>query len=85
MNPTSIESHLVLVLVEWVVILLLARGFGRLALAVGQPLAVGEITAGLLLGPSVLGALWPEAMQFLFPDSTQKSLQILAKVGLILL
>jgi Kef-type K+ transport system membrane component KefB len=85
MNPTSIESHLVLVLVEWVVILLLARGFGRLALALGQPLAVGEITAGLLLGPSVLGALWPEAMQFLFPDSTQKSLQILAKVGLILL
>jgi Kef-type K+ transport system membrane component KefB len=85
MNPTAIEGHLKLVLLQWAIIIVMAWVFGRLGRKLGQPLAVGEILAGLLLGPSFLGAIWPEAMASLFPASTQESLQLLAKVGLILL
>jgi Kef-type K+ transport system membrane component KefB len=85
MNPTAIESHLKMVLWQWIVIIALAWLFGRLARRFRQPLAVGEITAGLLLGPSVLGALWPEGFTALFTGQTQQSLQLLGKIGVILL
>ena len=85
MNPTEIESHLKLVLIEWTVIIAAAWAFGRLARRVGQPLAVGEILAGILLGPSALGAVWPGDWPVLFPPETQQSLELLGKLGLILL
>lgn len=59
--------------------------FGRLGKRVGQPLAVGEMAAGLLLGPSALGLIWPDSWPALFPLHTQQSLQLLAKLGLVLL
>ncbi len=85
MNPTAIEDHLKLVLLQWAAIIAVAWMMGRLARKVGQPLAVGEIAGGLLLGPSVFGAFWPEGMHWLFPAETQQSLQLLAKLGLIFL
>lgn len=85
MNPTAIESHLRLVLYQWVIIIAVAWTFGRLFKSLGQPLAVGEIAAGLLLGPSGLGAIWPAEWPVLFPAETQQSLQLLAKLGLIFL
>lgn len=85
MNPTAIESHLKWVLLQWMVIIAVALAFGRLGRRCGQPLAVGEILGGILLGPSVLGLVWPEGMHWLFRDDTQQSLQLLAKLGLILL
>jgi Kef-type K+ transport system membrane component KefB len=85
MNPTEIESHIKFVLGQWLLIIAVAWVFGRLACRVRQPLAVGEIAAGILLGPSVLGQVSPELMHFLFPAETQQSLQLLAKIGLIFL
>ncbi len=85
MNPLAIESHLKLVLVQWMVIIAVAWVMGRLGRRLGQPLAVGEIAGGLLLGPSFLGWVWPEVFQALFPAETSSSLQLLAKLGLILL
>jgi Kef-type K+ transport system membrane component KefB len=85
MNPTAIENHLKLVLIEWMIIIAMAWLFGRLGKKVGQPLAVGEILAGLLLGPSALAAIWPKDWPPLFPNETQQSLQLLGKLGLILL
>jgi len=85
MNPTAIESHLKAVLLQWMVIMAVAWLMGRLGRRLGQPLAVGEIAGGLLLGPSFLGWLWPDFMHALFPAETSQSLQLLAKLGLILL
>src|SRR5438046_4661177 len=55
------------------VILLFCRLVGAIALRFGQPQVVAEMLAGVLLGPSLFGLVWPEAQQWLFPwDSTQK-------------
>lgn len=85
MNPTGIESHIRLVLFQWVIIIVAAWAFGRLAKRLQQPLAVGEILAGIILGPSVLGLVWPSHWPPMFPPETQQSLQLLGKIGLILL
>ncbi len=85
MNPTGIESHLKLVLGQWILIIACAWVFGRAGRRLGQPLAVGEILAGVLLGPSLFGALWPSAFASIFPPSTAQSMQLLGKLGLIFL
>ncbi|MFN8581153.1 MAG: cation:proton antiporter [Gemmatimonadaceae bacterium] len=85
MNPAAIEGYLRTILLQWFVIIALARIAGRVAKAVGQPPAVGEIAAGILLGPSFLGAVWPTGIAWLFPSDTQPTMQVLAKIGVILL
>ena len=85
MNPAGIESHVRLVLLQWLIIIAAAWAFGRLAKKVGQPSVVGEIFAGILLGPSALGLIWPAEWPVLFPAETQQSLKLLGKLGLILL
>lgn len=98
MNPTAIERHLTLVLIQWMIIIAAAFVFGRLGKRLlCQPLAVGEIAAGIILGPSVLGAAgdalagcfnapWLAALPAkIFPPETQTSMQLLGKVGLLLL
>jgi Kef-type K+ transport system membrane component KefB len=85
MNPVAIEGHLKLVLIQWIIIIVAAHFFGRLGKRFGQPLAVGEITAGILLGPSALGLIWPHDWPVIFPQTTQTSLQLLGKLGLIFL
>jgi Kef-type K+ transport system membrane component KefB len=85
MNPVAIEGHLKLVLLQWMIIIAAAWAFGRLGKRFGQPLAVGEIAAGILLGPSALGLIWPADWPVLFPKETQQSLQLLGKLGLIFL
>jgi Kef-type K+ transport system membrane component KefB len=55
------------------VILLFCRIVGAIAARLGQPYVVAEMLAGVLLGPSLFGLLWPEAQHWLFPwDVTQK-------------
>ncbi len=55
------------------VILLFCRLVGAIALRFGQPQVVAEMLAGVLLGPSLFGLLWPEAQRWLFPwDTTQQ-------------
>jgi Kef-type K+ transport system membrane component KefB len=85
MNPVAIEGHLKLVLIQWIVIIAAAWAFGRLGKRFGQPLAVGEIAAGIILGPSALGLIWPSDWPVMFPKETQQSLQLLGKLGLVFL
>jgi Kef-type K+ transport system membrane component KefB len=63
------------------VILAACRVCGWLAQRLGQPQVVGEMIAGVLLGPSLLGFLWPEAQAFLFPPETLKTLYVGAQLG----
>ncbi|MFF0577548.1 cation:proton antiporter domain-containing protein [Streptosporangium saharense] len=78
-------DHSVQLFAAITVVILAARLFGRLARSVGQPPVVGEIFAGLCLGPSVLGALLPGASAWLFPMEVRPVLQGLADLGLIAL
>jgi Kef-type K+ transport system membrane component KefB len=66
---------------QWAVILVAARVCGTLLGWLGQPPVVGEMTAGLLLGPVVLGRLFPSAQAALFPQSSLVALDSLAQVG----
>jgi Kef-type K+ transport system membrane component KefB len=65
-------------------VLLLGRILGLLFRYVGQPPVIGEVVAGILLGPSVLGVLWPQAGQLVMPASVAPSLEVVAQLGVIL-
>src|SRR6185312_12487320 len=71
------------------VLLLIVAGrlLGEVMLRLGQPAVMGQLIAGLLLGPSVLGALWPGAEQFLFPKSPEQKAMLngLSRFGILML
>jgi Kef-type K+ transport system membrane component KefB len=97
MRKVSVEEMLLPLLIQLVLIIAAARVFAVLFRRIGQPAVVGEITAGLVLGPSVLGRLWPELHSAIFhpalaglpPDAADlllsRVLTALAEVGLLLL
>lgn len=62
-------------------ILAVCRGVGWLARLIGQPQVVGEMIAGVLLGPSLFGLLLPQYQQMLFPKDTLKTLYVGAQLG----
>jgi len=68
-------------LLDIVVILIAARLFAALARKLGQPPVIGEIVAGIVLGPTVLGNLIGDG---LFPKDVQPALTALADIGLVL-
>jgi Kef-type K+ transport system membrane component KefB len=72
-------------LVELVAILIAARTAGKIAHWLGQPRVVGEIVAGLLLGPSLFGRLFPNQFDFVFHSISPLPLIILSQIGLTLL
>ncbi len=72
------------ILLQLIVILIVVQIFGSLFKLIGQQWVIGEILAGLVLGPSLLGALLPGVKGILFPASTLPTLQTLGDIGLIL-
>jgi Kef-type K+ transport system membrane component KefB len=79
------ESVLFSVLLQLIIIVLAARCANELSRRMGQPGAVGEIVAGLLLGPSLLGYVLPGLSQFLFKSSAAAPIAVISQIGLILL
>lgn len=69
---------------QLVVILTAARLFGMGAKAIGQPAVIGEMLAGIALGPSLLGSLAPELATQLFPTSSLTALNGLSQLGVLL-
>ncbi|WP_077153474.1 cation:proton antiporter [Bacteroides bouchesdurhonensis] len=80
----NLHHPLTTLLIQIIAVLLMVRLFGYLFNYIGQPGVIGEIVAGIVLGPSVLGALFPDAFQFLFPPDSLTNLELLSQVGLIL-
>ncbi len=77
------HNPIALLLIQAMVIIPLARLLGTLFSKIGQPMVIGEIIAGLLLGPSFLGWIAPDAYHFLFPESSLHALNLLSQLGLI--
>ena len=80
-------DHLLIFWIQLLVLLSAAHALGVLARRVGQPPVVGALAAGLLLSPSVLGAISPDAYGWLFPDDPRQQglLQGVAWIGVALL
>lgn len=73
-----------LLLTQVLVILVAAWGCGQVLRHFGQPPVIGEMAAGLILGPVVFGALSPELHAAVFPAASLPSLSSLATMGLVL-
>lgn len=64
-------------------ILFLSFLITRLFRFIGQPDVIGEMAAGIMLGPSLLGLISPDAYQFLFPPASLPNLHSLSQLGLL--
>jgi Kef-type K+ transport system membrane component KefB len=69
---------------QLVVVLAVARGCGAVARRFGQPAVIGEMFAGIALGPSLLGAVAPSVSAMIFPPESLGFLNALSQVGVLL-
>lgn len=80
----NLQYPLAILLLQILTIIIVARIFGFFCKKIGQPTVIGEIVAGIFLGPSFLGLFFPEYAGFLFPKQSLPNLQFLSQIGLIL-
>lgn len=72
---------------QFVLLLLLGRGLGELMQRINQPAVIGQLLAGVILGPSVFGVFWPAGHDILFPASPQQTsmLQAVSQLGVLMI
>lgn len=80
----NLRHPLAILLFQIITIIIVARFFGWVFRKIGQPSVIGEIIAGIVLGPSLLGLYFPEYSLALFPLESLGNLQFLSQIGLIL-
>lgn len=80
----NLQHPLAILLAQIITIIVVARFFGWIFKKIGQPSVIGEIIAGIFLGPSLLGMYFPEFSLALFPKESLGNLQFLSQIGLIL-
>ena len=80
----SIHSPIPILLLQILAILVVARLFSWVCVKIKQPSVIGEILAGIVLGPSVLAKFFPEVSNFLFAPESLRNIDILSQVGLLL-
>jgi Kef-type K+ transport system membrane component KefB len=79
----SFHNPLAILVLQIVTIIITARIFSYVFSKIRQPLVIGEIIAGIFLGPSLLGMYFPEISGFIFPEEFRGNLEILSQIGLI--
>ena len=79
----NLQHPLAILLAQILTIILVARLFGWLFRKIGQPSVIGEMIAGIVLGPSLVGLYFPEFSAALFPKESLGNLQFLSQIGLI--
>jgi Kef-type K+ transport system membrane component KefB/nucleotide-binding universal stress UspA family protein len=84
--PASGPSEAIF-LVELVLLILVGRLLGEAMQRIGQPAVMGQLLAGILLGPSLFGWLWPDAQHWIFPAAKEQRSMIdaISQVGILLL
>lgn len=80
----NLHHPLAILLAQIITIIIVARFFGWVFRKIGQPSVIGEIIAGIVLGPSLLGLYFPDFSIDLFPVESLGNLQFLSQIGLIL-
>jgi Kef-type K+ transport system membrane component KefB len=80
----NFQDPLAILLAQIITIIVVARFFGWVFKKIGQPSVIGEIIAGIVLGPSLLGMYFPEFSAALFPVESLGNLKFLSQIGLIL-
>jgi Kef-type K+ transport system membrane component KefB len=80
----AFHHPLALLLLQILVIVAAARGLGALFARFRQPRVIGEMIAGILLGPSLFGMVLPDLQGAVFPAASLGSLQMLSQIGVIL-
>ena len=80
----NIKHPLAILLLQIITIIIVARIFGWIFRKIGQPSVIGEIIAGIFLGPSLIGHYFPEYSAVLFPIESLGNLGFLSQIGLIL-
>src|SRR5271154_2446281 len=81
----AIENLLFVTLLQLIVMIAAARIGNQVLRALGQPGVVGEIVAGLVLGPSLFGHFFPDASAFVFGTKPSAPITIISQIGLVLL
>jgi len=80
----NIAEPSAMLLLQIISILLVSRVFGFIFAKIGQPTVIGEILAGIALGPSLLGHFSPDVFNFLYAAKSLGNLNILSQIGLVL-
>lgn len=80
----NIVTPTITFLLQIIVILICVKLFGWLCKLIGQTTVIGEIIAGVVLGPSLLGLYFPEVSTAIFPPSSLSNISLLSQIGLIL-
>ena len=84
-SVSSAFAHpIAIFILQLITIIVAAQLCGYLIKKLGQPAVMGEILAGIILGPSLLGSAFPAYLNFIFPPGSLSNLQMLSQVGLIL-
>ncbi len=79
-----IHDPLTRLIAQIIAVIVVSRLLGIVVKRLAQPMVIAEITAGILLGPSLLGLLWPDVGQVLFAPESLKTLSLLSQLGLVL-
>lgn len=75
--------HIALLMIQIAAVVVTGRLLGRALRALGQPSVIAEVLAGILLGPSLFGLVWPEGMAALFPAEGMAALSLISQLGLV--
>src|SRR5437867_4434401 len=81
---TQSSETLVHLLLALVAVILLARAVGAIFKPLNQPPVMGEILAGIMIGPSLLGRVAPAAYDYILPASVVPQLGVISQVGVLL-
>lgn len=76
-----------LLVAQIVLLIAVGRGLGEIMQRIGEPSVIGELLAGIVLGPSLFGWIWPEAQHAIFPKTPEQKAMIdgIAQFGILLL